>query len=62
LRWVIYLAVFATHGAELFITPPEKYPYLFPLCYAMIGYGVFSYVFLISNLVMVRELLMQDKK
>ena len=47
------------------ITPPEKYPYLFHLLFAMVGFAEFALVFVYSNLKMIhcsrRDLALEKK-
>ncbi len=51
-----------THIAEVTIKPPAKYPYLYPLIYAMLGFIVFTVVFVQSNLFMINEFNKSRKK
>ena len=54
-RKLVYLGVVVAHIAEIGIAPPEKYPYLYSLIYAMLGFVGFSFIFLQSNLFMINE-------
>ena len=53
IRWVVYILLFALTIGDAYIQPPAKYPYLFPLLFALLGFGVFLIVFIYSNIKMI---------
>lgn len=61
-RKVIYFCIIVVHLCELIILPPEKYPYLYSLIYAMLGFIGFVFIFIQSNLFMIREYKLSDSK
>lgn len=49
----MYALTITVHIVNPFIAPPNNYPFLYELLYAMIGFIQFSFVFIYSNILIV---------
>jgi len=49
-RILIYLAILGLKVAEPYVKPPARFPYIYSLGYAILGFGVFGIVWVYSNL------------
>ncbi|KAL4474340.1 hypothetical protein ABPG73_015966 [Tetrahymena malaccensis] len=61
-RKAIYILSLIAIIAENYVKPPANYPYLFSLIYAVLGFGLFTYVFIQTNLLMLHSYQISQKK
>eukprot|EP00828_Plagiopyla_frontata_P043608 TRINITY_DN6866_c0_g1_i3.p1 TRINITY_DN6866_c0_g1~~TRINITY_DN6866_c0_g1_i3.p1 ORF type:complete len:352 (-),score=20.89 TRINITY_DN6866_c0_g1_i3:14-1069(-) len=52
LRKALYLLAVIFHAADYFVTPPEKYPYLWQLLFSFLGFLVFGLIYIKSHLIL----------
>ena len=47
---LIIIFIIMYHVAKIYIPPPQKYPYIYPLVNAVASFGYFCFIFLIANI------------
>lgn len=47
---------------EKWVKPPERYPYIFPLVYAMMGYYFYMFMLCYSNILLTKYTMKQLRK
>ena len=49
---MLYIVIVLLHACDYFVKPPERFPYLWQLLFAFIGFLVFGIVYIKSHLIL----------
>lgn len=58
----IYVLSMISIILEQVVSPPLKYPYIYSLAYAVLGFAMFAYIFMQTNAFMLHQFNLTKKK
>ena len=64
-RWVrkaLYAGMLLLQVSYFYVTPPERYPYIRELCFALLGFAYFALIYLYVHCKMVYEFKVEMEK